>query len=165
VINDRVGPLCRTVEDVARILTVIAGYDPKDAVTAFSVGRLPAKPYEDFARPGSLRGVRIGVLREYMDKELFTEADRETIDVVDRAVADLRGLGATIVDPGAGGELFQDCIAQHAPSVDTRQFTAQFPQLFPVDASGRPTAERSGDWTLDSASDARAASLRQFHQV
>jgi Asp-tRNA(Asn)/Glu-tRNA(Gln) amidotransferase A subunit family amidase len=141
VINDRIGPMCRTVEDVARILTVIAGYDPKDAVTAFSVGRLPGKPYEQFANPGSLRGVRIGVLREHMDKELFTEADVETIDVVDRAIRDLRGLGATIVDPGPSGELFQDCIAQYVPSVDNKQFIAQFPGLFPVDAAGRPTAD------------------------
>ncbi len=29
-INTRVGPICRTVEDVAKIMDVIAGYDPKD---------------------------------------------------------------------------------------------------------------------------------------
>jgi Asp-tRNA(Asn)/Glu-tRNA(Gln) amidotransferase A subunit family amidase len=134
--------MCRTVEDVARILTVIAGYDPKDAITAHSIGRLPAKPYESYARPRrSLQGVRIGVLREHMDKTLFTQADVETIDVVDRAIDDLRELGATIVDPGPNGELFQDCIASHLPAVATRQFTAAFPGLFPVDASGAPTAD------------------------
>ena len=46
--NDRVGPICRTVEDVARILDVIAGYDPKDELTAFSVGRLPPQPYASY---------------------------------------------------------------------------------------------------------------------
>lgn len=80
VINDRVGPMCRTVEDVARILTIIAGYDPKDAVTAFSIGRLPPQPYENYAKKGRLDGIRIGVLREYMDKTLFSQADVETID-------------------------------------------------------------------------------------
>jgi len=141
VMNDRVGPMCRNVEDVARILTVIAGYDPKDPITAFSIGRLPGRPYERFVKPGSLQGVRIGVLREYMDKALFTAADDETIDVVDRAIEDLRRLGATIVDPGPGGSLFQECIAQLLPSVDSRLFISQFPALFPVDSAGRPTAD------------------------
>jgi Asp-tRNA(Asn)/Glu-tRNA(Gln) amidotransferase A subunit family amidase len=145
VINDRIGPMCRTVEDVARILTVIAGYDPKDAITAHSIGRLPTKPYEAYAKPSKsrrpLQGVRVGVLREHMDKSLFTEADVETIDVVDRAIGDLRALGATIVDPGPGGELFQDCIAAHLPAVGSRMFTAAFPDLFPVDGSGAPTSD------------------------
>ena len=142
VINDRIGPICRTVEDVARILTVIAGYDPKDPITARSVGRLPTKPYEEYAKPRrSLAGVRIGVMREYMDKSLFTEADSETIDIVERAIDDLRKLGATIVDPGPGGALFQDCIAAQLPAVASRMFTAAFPDLFPVDASGAPIGD------------------------
>lgn len=74
-INDRAGPMCRTVEDVARVLDVIAGYDPADEFTAYSIGRRPASPYERFAHEKSLHGVRIGVLREYMDKSLFTDAD------------------------------------------------------------------------------------------
>jgi amidase len=37
--NHRVGPICRSVEDAARILDVIAGFDPADEITAFSVGR------------------------------------------------------------------------------------------------------------------------------
>src|SRR5688500_17970303 len=40
----RVGPICRTVEDTAKILDAYAGYDPKDELTAFSVGRKPAQP-------------------------------------------------------------------------------------------------------------------------
>src|SRR5262249_33697060 len=48
-INTRVGPLCRTVKDAARVLDAIAGYDPKDELTAFSVGRLPSEPYRSFA--------------------------------------------------------------------------------------------------------------------
>jgi len=37
-INTRVGPICRTVEDAAKILDVIAGYNPKDELTAFTIG-------------------------------------------------------------------------------------------------------------------------------
>ncbi len=46
----RVGPICRTVEDTAKILDAYAGYDPKDELTAFSVGRKPAQPYCELYR-------------------------------------------------------------------------------------------------------------------
>ena len=68
-LNTRVGPLCRTVKDAARVLEVIAGYDPKDELTAFSIGRLPAEPYRSFANERTLNGLRIGVIREHMDKK------------------------------------------------------------------------------------------------
>src|SRR5205085_4643620 len=101
-LNTRVGPLCRTVKDAARVLEVIAGYDPKDELTAFSVGRLPAEPYRSFANERRLDGLRVGVIREHMDKTVFNNADAETIDITERAIGDLRRLGATIVDPGPG---------------------------------------------------------------
>jgi amidase len=130
-LNTRTGPLCRTVEDVARVLTVIAGYDRKDEQTAFSIGRTPSEPYESFAREKSLDGIRIGVVREYMDKSLFTQADVESIDIVDKAIHHLRGLKATIVDPGPGGALFQDCVAKYAPLYRNKLFIRQYPRLFP----------------------------------
>ena len=93
-LNTRVGPLCRTVKDAARVLEVIAGYDPKDELTAFSIGRLPTEPYRSFANERTLNGIRIGVIREHMDKKLFNEADVESIDLAERAVNDLRrGVG------------------------------------------------------------------------
>jgi len=143
--NDRVGPMCRTVQDAARILDVIAGYDSADELTAFSVGRAPDKPYQQFAQQNSiaqpLSGVRIGVMREFMNKNLFTRADEESIDIVDREVGVLRKLGATIVDPGADGELFHDCLAKYEPTALNSQFTQQYPKLFPVDGSGKPAAD------------------------
>ncbi|MET0984217.1 MAG: amidase [Steroidobacteraceae bacterium] len=136
--NDRVGPMCRTVEDTARVLDVIAGYDPKDELTAFSIGRKPAQPYHSYAKPGSLEGVRIGVVREFMNKSLFTKVDEESIDIVERGVTKLRELGATVVDPGNNGALFQDCVKKFAPSTLGPLFTKQYPQLFAVDGSGKP---------------------------
>ena len=127
-INDRAGPICRTVEDVARVLQVIAGYDAADELTAFSVSRIPAQPYVSFTGQKSLAGVRIGVVREYMDKTLFTDADAESIDIVDRAVQDLRKLGATVVDPGAGKALFQDCIDEYALGLDRSMARTQLPE-------------------------------------
>jgi Asp-tRNA(Asn)/Glu-tRNA(Gln) amidotransferase A subunit family amidase len=139
--NDRVGPMCRSVKDVARILEVMAGYDPEDELTAFSMGRLPEKPYADFADARSLEGVRIGVVREFMNKDLFTQADAQSIDIIERGISDLRKLGATLVDPGPGGALFEDCIKRYQPSADSDQLIAQFPKLFPVDSAGKPAAD------------------------
>src|SRR5216117_316523 len=140
-LNTRVGPLCRTVKDAARVLEVIAGYDPKDELTAFSIGRLPSEPYRSFANERTLNGIRIGVIREHMDKKLFNEADVESIDLAERAIDDLRRLGATIVDPGPGGALFQSCIDRYAPIYRNKMFTEQFPNLFPVHSSGKPTSD------------------------
>ena len=138
-INDRAGPICRTVEDVARVLQVIAGYDPADELTAFSIGRTPAQAYVSFTGQTSLAGVRIGVVREYMDKTLFTEADTESIDIIERALPDLRKLGATIVDPGAGKPLFQDCLDPYGLGIERSLVRTQLP-----DAAEKPTIRDFG---------------------
>jgi amidase len=138
--NDRVGPMCRGVEDVAKILDVIHGFDAKDELTAFAVGRAPAQPYADSVRQKSLKGLRIGVLREYMDGKLFTAADAESIAIVERALPVLESLGAELVDPGAAG-LFDACVRKYGPSAQNELFTRQFPERFPVDAGGKPAAD------------------------
>lgn len=141
-LNTRVGPLCRTVKDAARVLDVIAGYDQNDELTAFSVGRLPSEPYRSFANERTLNGMRIGVIREHMDKKAFNEADVEAIDIAERAIGDLRKLGAAIVDPGEGGALFQRCIDKYVPLYRNRVFIEQYPNLFPVDSDGKPATDR-----------------------
>jgi amidase len=141
-LNMRVGPLCRTVQDTAKVFDVIAGYDPKDELTVFSVGRTPPRPYASFAAAGRLDGLRIGVIREYMNKKLFSKADEESIDLVERALGDLRRLGATIVDPGPEGALFQSCVARYAPQLLNAAFAAQRPTLFPANAAGGPAADQ-----------------------
>lgn len=141
----RTGPICRNVQDVAKILDVIAGYDPKDELTAFSIGRKPAQSYAASAVSGAakrLDGLRIGVIREYMSKKLFSKADEESIDIVDRAIGDLRKLGATIVDPGPEGALFSGCLAHYGPELLNSAFTRQYRDLFPVDAAGRPQSDQ-----------------------
>jgi amidase len=141
-LNTRVGPLCRTVKDAARVLEVIAGYDPKDELTAFSIGRLPSEPYRSFADERTLNGLRVGVIREHMDKKAFTDADVPAIDLTEKAIDDLRRLGATIVDPGTEGALFQSCVDKYVPLYRNRTFVEQYPNLFPVDANGKPSTDR-----------------------
>jgi amidase len=135
-LNMRTGPMCRTVQDAAKVLDVIAGYDPKDEMTAFSVGRTSALPYRGFASARRLDGLRIGVIREYMSKKLFAKADEQSIDLIERALADLRRLGATIVDPGPEGALFQACLPRYAPELLNASFARQFPDLFPAERPG-----------------------------
>jgi Asp-tRNA(Asn)/Glu-tRNA(Gln) amidotransferase A subunit family amidase len=136
--NHRVGPICRSVEDAARVLDVISGFDPKDELTAFSVGRKPSQPYFTFANAKRLDGVRIGVVREFMDKSLFNEAAVQSIDAADSAINDLRSLGATIVDPGPHGALFQSCVDKYVPLYRNKLFTAQFTDRFPAGADPIP---------------------------
>ena len=141
-LNMRVGPLCRTVQDTAKVFDVIAGYDPKDELTVFSVGRTPSQPYATSASAQRIDGLRIGVIREYMNKKLFSKADEESIDIVERALGDLRKLGATIVDPGPEGALFQNCVIRYAPQLFNAAFAAQRRNLFPVNAAGEPAADQ-----------------------
>jgi Asp-tRNA(Asn)/Glu-tRNA(Gln) amidotransferase A subunit family amidase len=161
----RTGPICRTVEDAARILDVIAGYDPRDEMTVFSVARLPERPYASFATGGRLDGVRIGVVREYLNRKLLARPDEQSIDLVERALVDLQKLGATVVDPGPEGSLFQPCIVRLAPELLNAAFTRQFRQLFPVDDRGQPATNHLDallEMTLDPSRVPEGLSLRSL---
>jgi len=116
-INMRTGPICRTVADAAKVLDVIAGYDPMDPVTVQSVGRTPAQPYASAASARRLDGVRIGVIREYMNRDAYTKADEQSLNLAEKAIDDLRKLGATVVDPGPGKALFDQCFARWTPTL------------------------------------------------
>ncbi len=94
------GPMCRTVEDLALLLDVMSGYDPEDPATAFAVGRLPLT-FTASLKADGLKGTRIGILRTSMaaNSEPDSEDFKNVTKVFDKAVADLAAAGATIVDP------------------------------------------------------------------
>ena len=140
-INTRTGPIARSVDDAARILDVIAGFDPLDAMTAASFRRMPSKPYATYTAARRLDGVRIGILREYTRRELFTEEDTQALDLFEKAIADLRALGATIVDPGEK-DLLTPYIHKNFYILYSPTTAKRFPELFPVDAEGKPTTDR-----------------------
>jgi Asp-tRNA(Asn)/Glu-tRNA(Gln) amidotransferase A subunit family amidase len=131
--RDRPGVLCRTVRDAATVLTVLAGYDPSDAVTAASAGQMPGRPYESFAENANLSGVRIGVVREFMQP--FTKADEDSIRIINLAIADLAKAGATMIDPGPNGALFKDAIAELLPGLDAPMLATVYKESFSSDAS------------------------------
>lgn len=107
--QDVLGPMTRTVEDAARVLDVIAGYDPRDPITARSVGHQP-ESYRPTLTPSpsrtqSLRGVRVGVLRTVRDSAADLRSTRRdsslTPDSIARLEARVRARHAEFAKGGA----------------------------------------------------------------
>lgn len=95
--QDTAGPMTRSVEDAAMVLTALAGTDPADPATADADRH--RVDYTRHLKPEALRGARIGVLRKSMGFHPGTDAATEA------AIAVLRAAGATVVDaeiPTAG---------------------------------------------------------------
>jgi aspartyl-tRNA(Asn)/glutamyl-tRNA(Gln) amidotransferase subunit A len=85
---DHIGPLTRTVKDAAIVLRMIAGRDAMDSTSA----DLPVPDYvAELEKP--VRGLRLGVAKEYFGEGL----DSEVRQAVDAAIDKLRGLGCEIV--------------------------------------------------------------------
>jgi aspartyl-tRNA(Asn)/glutamyl-tRNA(Gln) amidotransferase subunit A len=118
---DHAGPLTRTVEDAALMLSAIAGYDPLDANSV----RIPVEDYTAGLAMG-VRGLRIGVVRDYF----FDQLEDGIGAAMEEAIRELQRLGAIVSDiriagipEGLGGLFnFMHVEAQqvHAHSVATR---------------------------------------------
>jgi aspartyl-tRNA(Asn)/glutamyl-tRNA(Gln) amidotransferase subunit A len=86
---DQCGPFARTVEDAALLLETIAGYDPRDSTSA----NLAVPDYRA-ALTGDVRGLRVGVPREY-----FVDGMEPGVEAAVRtAKAPLKDLGAQIFE-------------------------------------------------------------------
>lgn len=99
-LNGSIGPMARTVADLARLMDCIVGFDPEDPSTAHGYGRTP-ESYHALLTKDGLKGARLGILREVMgyDSEPDSADFKKVDDVFNRAVAELRQAGAEIVDP------------------------------------------------------------------
>ena len=86
---DHVGPMGRSVEDVARMLQVMAGADARDRAAS-------GKAVPDFGRQmlGGLKGLRLGVPVSYF----FDKVAPETDAALRKAIGVLRDLGMALVD-------------------------------------------------------------------
>jgi len=91
--QDTAGPIARSVADAALLLGVMAGSDPADPATA-PADRRGQRDYTRFLDPNGLKGARIGVVRN----RLFGSSPA-TDRLAEAAVADMKALGAVIVDP------------------------------------------------------------------
>ena len=88
--QDTAGPMTRTVEDAAIVLSVIAGSDPADPATVEANAR--KVDYRALLDANSLSGARIGVMRF---EDGYSE---ETQAVFEQSLTALRAAGAVLVD-------------------------------------------------------------------
>jgi len=84
---DTVGPMARSVSDLAALLEVLAGYDPVDV---FSVDA-PTEPYHQALGEGA-EGLRIGMPRRFF----FEDVDEDIVRLVDAAAEVLSSAGAIV---------------------------------------------------------------------
>ncbi|MBV8067177.1 MAG: Asp-tRNA(Asn)/Glu-tRNA(Gln) amidotransferase subunit GatA [Candidatus Eremiobacteraeota bacterium] len=86
---DQIGPLTRTVQDAALAYDAMAGFDVMDAT---SIDR-PVEPTAGALRD-DLRGLKIGIVREFDTKALGDDLDA----IYSRAYRDLERLGAELIE-------------------------------------------------------------------
>lgn len=118
---DHTGPLTRTVEDAALMLNAMAGYDPLDPATV----RIPVADATADLGLG-VRGLRIGVVRDYF----FAELEEDIAVALEDAITELQRLGARVCEvaipgiaEGLGGtfvHVLAEAQAIHAQSLRER---------------------------------------------
>ena len=95
---DQAGPLARSAEDCALLLSAMGGFDERDATSAerprqdYHAAMLAPRAGATVVRP--LQGLRIGLPREFFPAALAADVD----GAVRGALAELEKLGATLVD-------------------------------------------------------------------
>jgi aspartyl-tRNA(Asn)/glutamyl-tRNA(Gln) amidotransferase subunit A len=86
---DQCGPFTRSVRDCALVLGALAGHDPRDSTSV----EVPVPDYAG-ALTGEIRGLRLGVPREYFVSGMEPGVEAAVRD----AIRVLEGLGAKIVE-------------------------------------------------------------------
>ena len=88
---DHAGPLAWTVEDCAILLQAMAGHDPADPASA----NVPLPDYRA-GLDGGIKGLRIGVIRHFYEKDVPATAEVGT--AMEETIRVLGQLGATVTD-------------------------------------------------------------------
>jgi aspartyl-tRNA(Asn)/glutamyl-tRNA(Gln) amidotransferase subunit A len=86
---DQAGPMAKSAEDLALMLNVMTGFDPRDST---SLQREPEDYTRDLQKP--LEGLRIGLPKEYFVDEISDDVAR----AVEASLAEYRKLGAKTVE-------------------------------------------------------------------
>ena len=92
--NDAVGPMGRSVRDIALALDLVTGADPSDPVTLEATAHA-GPSFAANLDAASLKGRRIGVFRQ---RFVGITGEREVSETMDRVVKELQAAGATVVD-------------------------------------------------------------------
>jgi amidase len=88
---DTVGPMARSVSDVAALLGVLTGVDPADAATKLG-DRRSATDYTQSLKADALKGTRLGIARDFLGQ------DPDVDWVMEASLDTMRKQGATIID-------------------------------------------------------------------
>ncbi len=93
------GPMARTVTDLATLLDVMAGYDPEDPETAHGVGHIP-ETYTASLQKDGLKGARIGVLRQVIGTASDPDSEdfKKVSDAYEKSLKELAAEGAILID-------------------------------------------------------------------
>lgn len=96
----QIGPMARTVTDLAKLLDVMVAYDPEDPLTALGVNVKHA-PYTRYLDRNGLRGARLGILRDVLGNATDPASPEfKAVDAVfAKNVVELTAQGATVIDP------------------------------------------------------------------
>jgi len=85
---DKIGPMAKSIKEVALMLDVIAGFDEKDSTSL----NQPVDDYLDFVGK-DLKGMKVGVIKETVNSD---GVDPEIIDKCSKAVKELESNGAKV---------------------------------------------------------------------
>ena len=88
---DTIGPMARSAYDVALVLETIAGHDPKDSTSRVETVQ---KYSEALKKSENLRGLRIGIPKEYFVEGLASEVDA----ALRTAIKQIESLGAEVTE-------------------------------------------------------------------
>lgn len=88
---DQIGPMAWSADDCARLLEVIAGYEPQDSTSL----NVDVPSYTQAIQSNDLRGLKIGILRDSVETDGLEES---ICDAVNESTKVFQDLGAEIVE-------------------------------------------------------------------
>jgi amidase len=92
--NDAVGPIAKSVRELALVLDQVAGADPEDDATADAAAHSSGS-FAAALDPGTLKGARFGIVRQLL---VGVTGEKEVAGVMEAVVRELRAAGAAVVD-------------------------------------------------------------------
>ncbi|MBE7367859.1 amidase [Ramlibacter sp. HM2] len=151
--QDEAGPIARNARDAALMLDAMAGYDPRDPVTALGRGHRPAS-FAEGLEANALQGARIGVLQDLCGRE----ARHAPVNaVIEGVIATMQAQGATVLRlelPGLDALLAGVSTERWEARIALERYFAEFGAGQPVSSFEQVLAARSAPAPIQRALDA-----------